>query len=91
VKLMPKSKSFKVIRSFAGLRPHTPDNLCVLGPVSGVKNFIVASGHEGDGIALAPVTGKLIAELIVEGKTSIGIGELSPNRFQNRFRDKQRK
>jgi sarcosine oxidase subunit beta len=82
VKFFPRSKNFKIIRAFAGLRPYTPDNLSILGYVNGVKNFIVASGHEGDGIALAPITGKLIAELIVDGKTSIDISELSPNRFQ---------
>jgi glycine/D-amino acid oxidase-like deaminating enzyme len=81
-KLMPGSAEFKVIRAFAGLRPSTPDGLSVLGPVAEVENFLVASGHEGDGIALAPITGKLMSDLIVEGRTSIDISELSPNRFR---------
>ena len=31
----------------------------------------MAAGHEGDGIALAPITGDLIAQLIASGKTDI--------------------
>ncbi len=81
VKLIPRCAGFKVVRAFAGLRPRTPDGLCVLGALEEVENFYLASGHEGDGIALAPVTGKLLTELIVEGSTSINIGALSPNRF----------
>lgn len=91
VKLLPQSKSHKVIRSFAGLRPHTPDNLAIMGEINGIQNFIVCSGHEGDGIALAPITGKLVAELIVEGTTSIDLSELGPGRFADRQADRKRK
>jgi len=81
IKFFPQFKNFKIIRSFAGLRPYTPDGLPVLGYVNGIRNLIIASGHEGDGIALAPITGKLVAELVVSGAASIDISELSPNRF----------
>ena len=91
VKLMPKCADFKVIRSFAGLRPHTPDNLPILGPINNIKNLIVASGHGGDGIALAPITGRLVSELITEGKTSMDISELSPNRFRGKNDSGQRR
>jgi sarcosine oxidase subunit beta len=40
----------------------------ILGKVGDVEGFIVAAGHEGDGIALSPITGFLIAELIASGK-----------------------
>lgn len=89
--LMPQCASLNVIRSFAGLRPTTPDNLAILGPLNGVKNVIIASGHGGDGIALAPITGKLMAELIVKGKTSIDISKLNPNRFEQKETDNQKK
>ncbi len=41
----------------------------------------MAAGHEGDGIALAPITGKLLAEEIVTGKTPEMMKSFSPNRF----------
>ena len=41
----------------------------------------MAAGHEGDGIALSPVTGRIISELIVDGKTFMDISCMSPVRF----------
>ncbi len=64
---VPVIKDLNIIRSFAGLRPHTPDGMPILGKVGDVEGFIVAAGHEGDGIALSPITGFLIAELIATG------------------------
>ena len=62
--LVPIIGELNVIRSFAGLRPYTPDGMPILGKMDGIEGFIVAAGHEGDGIALSPITGFLIAELI---------------------------
>ena len=62
-------------------RPYTPDGLPMLGETAALKGFYMAAGHEGDGIALSPITGKLIAELIAEGKPSYNIDVFSPNRF----------
>jgi len=61
--VLPILKDVHIIRSFAGLRPYIPDGFPILGQL-GPEGFIVAAGHEGDGIALAPITGKLIAEII---------------------------
>ncbi|MDQ6603520.1 MAG: FAD-binding oxidoreductase [Chloroflexota bacterium] len=51
----------------AGLRPYTPDGLPILGPVDGVEGFMMAAGHEGDGVALSAITGQLIADAITNG------------------------
>lgn len=80
-RLVPALKSIHAIRSFAGLRPYTPDGLPLLGQVEGIQGFIMAAGHEGDGIALSPVTGKIISELVVTGKTFMDVSCLSPTRF----------
>ena len=53
----------------------------MLGETAALKGFYMAAGHEGDGIALSPITGKLIAELIAKGKPSYNIDVFSPNRF----------
>jgi len=66
--LIPIIGELNIIRSFAGLRPYTPDAMPILGKVVGIEGFIVAAGHEGDGIALSPITGFLIAELIATGE-----------------------
>ena len=80
-RFFPELRNVSVIRYFAGFRPYTPDGLPLLGPVKSLKNFFMAAGHEGDGIALSPVTGKLIAEYIVDGQPSYDLRAFSPDRF----------
>lgn len=82
VEFFPAIKDLNFIRAFAGLRPFTPDGLPLIGEVDKIKGFYIAAGHEGDGIALAPISGKLLAELITDGKPSYNIDHFSPNRFE---------
>lgn len=81
IRFFPGLENVDVIRFFSGFRPYTPDGLPLLGEMANLKGFYVAAGHEGDGIALSPVTGKLISELITEGKPSYNIDTFNPNRF----------
>jgi glycine/D-amino acid oxidase-like deaminating enzyme len=79
--IIPQLKDTHIIRTFAGLRPYTPDGLPILGNVDGLEGFIVAAGHEGDGVALSPITGELIAELIDTKTTRICLNEFRLERF----------
>lgn len=81
--VLPCLKQMNIIRSFAGLRPYTPDGLPVLGPVAGLEGFIMAAGHEGDGIALSPITGALIAQLLADGQPDISLAAFALERFSN--------
>ena len=81
IRFFPRLEHVDVIRFFSGFRPYTPDGLPLLGETASLKGFYLAAGHEGDGIALAPITGKLIAELVATGRTSYPIDLFSPNRF----------
>lgn len=80
-RLVPPLQEIHVIRVMAGLRPYTPDGLPLLGWVNGVEGLVLAAGHEGDGVALSPVTGKIIAELICEGTARVDLRPFAPNRF----------
>jgi sarcosine oxidase subunit beta len=40
------------------------DGLPFTGYIGGPEGFLVAAGHEGDGIALAPITGQLMADCV---------------------------
>ncbi len=80
-RFFPALANVSVIRFFSGFRPYTPDGMPLLGPVKTLGGFYMAAGHEGDGIALSPVTGKLVAEQIVNGESSYNIDAFSPNRF----------
>jgi glycine/D-amino acid oxidase-like deaminating enzyme len=79
--ILPALKKIKIIRVFAGLRPYTPDGRPILGPVAGLDGFVMAAGHEGDGIALAPITGEIIAELIADNRTNFPLEEYRLERF----------
>ncbi len=79
--ILPALKKMKIIRVFAGLRPFTPDGRPILGPVEGLDGFVMAAGHEGDGIALAPITGEIIAEMIADTRTNFPLEEYRLERF----------
>jgi glycine/D-amino acid oxidase-like deaminating enzyme len=85
--ILPALAQVNVIRAFAGLRPYTPDGLPILGPVKTVSGFIMAAGHEGDGIALAPITGELIAQLIATGKSDFPLDAFRLSRFDGEKND----
>jgi len=80
-KILPLLRKLHAIRSFAGLRPYTPDGLPILGKVGDREGLILAAGHEGDGIALSPVTGQLTAQLISEGRTGFDLADYRLERF----------
>src|SRR5438445_9302835 len=67
---------------WAGLYEDTPDKHPILGKVDGIEGFINAAGFSGHGIMHAPATGELMAELIVDGRTSLDISALSLSRFK---------
>ena len=79
--IIPRLGTLDVIRSFAGLRPYTPDGLPILGSVETLEGFIMAAGHEGDGIALSPITGELIAQLIAGETPSVSLESFNLKRF----------
>jgi len=84
IKFVPKLKDISCIRTFAGLRPFCyVDGLPILSKINNPQNFVIATGHAGEGMTLAPITGKLISELITESRTSLSIDAFSFSRFKN--------
>ncbi len=81
LRFFPTIRDIHIIRSYAGLRPHTPDHLPIVSPVPAVPGLYIAAGHEGDGIGLAPITGKLMSEMITGEPTSIATEPLKLDRF----------
>lgn len=80
--LVPGLKRLNIIRTMGGLRPYSPDSKPLIGYVKGLPGFFMAAGHEGDGISLAPATGKLVADLILDGHTDVPVAEsFNVNRF----------
>ena len=58
-------------RAWAGLYEMTPDHHAILGPVPDVPGFFLANGFSGHGVMHAPATGKILSDLILDGRTSL--------------------
>jgi sarcosine oxidase subunit beta len=79
---VPALENAKIARGWAGLYEISPDNHAILGKVPEVEGFILANGFSGHGFQHSPAVGKVISELIVDGKaTTIDISSLSIERF----------
>ena len=69
-------------RAWAGLYEMTPDHHPVLGPVAGLPGFFLANGFSGHGVMHSPATGRILADLIVHGKSDlVDTGLLGLDRF----------
>lgn len=78
--LVPAVATAKIHEDWAGLRPGTPDHLPILGKTS-VPGYFVATGHYRDGILLAPITAKVITELILGKPCAFDLSSFSAARF----------
>jgi D-amino-acid dehydrogenase len=65
----------------SGLRPCAPDGLPYLGRFERFANLSTATGHAMMGVSLAPITGKLMAEVISGEPPSCSIAALRPDRY----------
>ena len=79
---LPLLADAEIHRGWAGLYEITPDSNAILGPVPELAGFFVAGGHSGHGFQHGPMTGKLMAEMILTGRTSIDVASLSIQRFR---------
>jgi sarcosine oxidase subunit beta len=67
VSACPVLGQVKVLRQWAGCYDLTPDANPIVGPVDEAEHFYQASGFMGHGFMMAPVIGKLMAELVADG------------------------
>jgi D-amino-acid dehydrogenase len=66
--------------TWAGSRPMSADGLPLIGRTRRLANVVIAGGHGMYGFTLAPATGRAVAELIVDGRTSTDLGPFDPDR-----------
>ena len=81
-KIVPAFKNLNIVRQWAGFYDVTPDAKPILGYTEGIDTLIQANGYSGHGFMVAPRVTELIAELIVDGKTSMPIDELNLKRLE---------
>ena len=82
VDMFPCLRNAKVLRQWTGLCDMTPDYAPIMGQVEGIKGFILTCGWGSWGFKAAPVAGRSIAELIVNGQTPELIKSFALSRFR---------
>lgn len=81
LELVPELRNGKILESWAGLRPGTPDGLPILGATA-TPGYYVATGHFRDGILLAPITALVTAAVLEGHAPEFDLAAFSPARFR---------
>jgi glycine oxidase len=79
--IVPKLAEARILEAWAGLRPGTPDALPILGATA-TPGYFVATGHFRDGILLAPVTARVMAQVIAGDASEFDLTAFWPERFR---------
>ena len=74
-------EDFADVAPWAGLRPVTPDGMPYIGRAPHHQNVLVATGHAMMGLSLAPITGKIIADLLTDADPGFALERLAVGRF----------
>ncbi len=82
-RLCPPLAGTEPTRSWAGLRPGTPDGLPIIGAEPRVEGLWYATGHGRNGILLAGITGEVIARLVAGDVLTDDVSGFRPERFWN--------
>ncbi len=79
--VLPEARNagFEAVR--VGLRPGTPDDLPVVGRSATAPGLVYATGHYRNGVLLAPLTARLVADLVLDGREDPLLAAVSPARF----------
>ena len=79
--LFPIMRGAQIMRAWAGIEARMPDDIPVLGPSSTEEGAFHAFGFSGHGFQLGPISGAIMAELVITGRTNLPIEPFRINRF----------
>jgi glycine oxidase len=79
--LLPDASRAELLSVRVGLRPGGPDPLPIIGWSDVVPGLMYATAHYRNGVLLAPLTAKLVADAIVNGDRDLHLALTSPARF----------
>ena len=69
------------LRGWGGLYAITPDDNPIIGPLPGKEGLFCAIGFSGHGFQQAPTVGRILSELILDGRTEFDLGPFAHDRF----------
>ncbi|MEM5297840.1 FAD-binding oxidoreductase [Burkholderia sp. JPY481] len=81
VDLFPHLRHLGVNRAWAGVEAFTDDALPVLSPSRRASNLVYSFGYCGSGFQLGPACGRLVSELVLDGKASLPLDDFAIDRF----------
>jgi len=83
LRVMPALEQADLVAHLAGVRPLSADRMPIIGRVPSVRGVVLATGHGTKGIHLAPVTARMVAELVLRDRDLEGVPAqaFSPERF----------
>jgi len=81
--LIPSLGEAEVLEHWSGFRPLSSDDLPIVGPDPAIEGLFYATGAGRRGILLAPLIGRIVAELVTTGVTELEWEEFSVTRFSD--------
>ncbi len=71
LKLLPALKAFPLVKHWAGIRPGTQNGVPYIDKHPEITNLSINAGHFRNGLAMAPASAQLLADLILDRPTSV--------------------
>jgi len=83
---LPRMEPTETLETWSGLRPCTPDGIPYLGRAQPYRNVSIACGHGHIGMGLAPVSGRLIAQVVAGEQPEVDLGPCRIDRYGRNHR-----
>jgi glycine oxidase len=81
LEISPSLANLEIVEKWAGLRPFAADGLPIIGDFAEIENLFIAAAHYRNGILLAPLTARILAEKISENTDSVYFESFNACRF----------
>ncbi|MDF2634623.1 MAG: dependent oxidoreductase [Pelosinus sp.] len=81
VEILPPLAGLNIVRQWAGLYDMCPDRTPILGNSPSLNRFFTAAGFSGHGFMISPITGQLMAEMVIGKPTAFPIQMFDAGRF----------
>jgi glycine/D-amino acid oxidase-like deaminating enzyme len=81
--MVPGAADARIERTWAGYIDMTPDLLPAIDRLSDPDGLVLATGFSGHGFGMGPVVGKLVSELVLDGKASLDLSAFRFSRFSD--------
>lgn len=86
IDMIPSLADAHIADMWSGLRPCTPDWRPCIGPVPGAERLIAACGHFKTGLVFAPITARIVTDLVTQGATPFDLSRALPGRPMKQLR-----